>query len=180
MNFVVLTAIISAANSGLYASTRMLWSLANEGTIPAIIAKTNKRGIPVFALLLSMLGGVLALLSSIYAAGTVYLVLVSVSGLAVVFVWIAISLCELIFRRRFLAAGHQLSELKYRTPWYPVVPWFAFIASSLSCILIWFDPQQRIALYCTIPFVIACYAAYYLQTLWRKYTTKKKVSTVVK
>ncbi|MQB81552.1 amino acid permease [Lactobacillus reuteri] len=180
MNFVVLTAIISAANSGLYASTRILWSLANEGTIPAVIAKTNKRGIPVFALLLSMLGGVLALLSSIYAAGTVYLVLVSVSGLAVVFVWIAISLCELIFRRRFLAAGHQLSELKYRTPWYPIVPWFAFIASSLSCILIWFDPQQRIALYCTIPFVIACYAAYYLQTLWRKYTTKKKVSTVVK
>src|SRR5699024_2097740 len=34
MNFVVLTAIISAANSGLYASTRMLWSLGNEGTIP--------------------------------------------------------------------------------------------------------------------------------------------------
>lgn len=36
MNFVVLTAIISAANSGLYASTRMLWSLANEGIIPKI------------------------------------------------------------------------------------------------------------------------------------------------
>ena len=79
-----------------------------------------------------------------------------------------------------LAADHQLSELKYRTPWYPIVPWFAFIASSLSFILIWFDPQQRIALYCTISFVIVCYAAYYLQTLWRKYTTKKKVSTVVK
>ncbi len=47
MNFVVLTAIISAANSGLYASTRMLWSLSNEGTIPAIFKKTNKNGIPV-------------------------------------------------------------------------------------------------------------------------------------
>lgn len=34
MNFVVLTAILSAANSGLYASTRMLWSLANEDMIP--------------------------------------------------------------------------------------------------------------------------------------------------
>ena len=42
MNFVVLTAIISAANSGLYASTRMLWSLGNEGTIPKNISKTNK------------------------------------------------------------------------------------------------------------------------------------------
>lgn len=177
MNFVVLTAIMSAANSGLYASTRMLWSLANEGTLPSVVAKTNKRGIPVLALLLSMLGGVLALLSSIYAADTVYLVLVSVSGLAVVFVWIAIALCELRFRHRFLAEGHQLSELKYKTPWYPVVPWFAFIASSLSCILIWFDPKQRIALYCTVPFVIACYAVYYLLEFWRKHVGKAAAET---
>lgn len=42
MNFVVLTAIISAANSGLYASTRMLWSLGNEGTIPKNISKLIK------------------------------------------------------------------------------------------------------------------------------------------
>lgn len=173
MNFVVLTAIISAANSGLYASTRMLWSLANEGTLPAVIAKTNKRGIPVLALVLSMLGGILALLSSIYAASTVYLVLVSVSGLAVVFVWIAIAGCELLFRRRFLAAGHQLNEPHYRTPWYPVIPWFALIASTLSCVLIWFDPAQRIGLYCTVPFVTACYLAYYLLAWWRKRTAKK-------
>lgn len=86
MNFVVLTAIISAANSGLYASTRMLWSLGNEGTIPKNISKTNKNGIPVIALCLSMIGGLLALLSSIFAADTIYLVLVSVSGLAVVIV----------------------------------------------------------------------------------------------
>lgn len=85
MNFVVLTAIISAANSGLYASTRMLWSLSNEGTIPAIFKKTNKNGIPVLALIFSMLGGVFALVSSKIAADTVYLVLVSISGLAVVF-----------------------------------------------------------------------------------------------
>lgn len=92
MNFVVLTAIISAANSGLYASTRMLWSLSNEGTIPRRFAKTNRRGIPVIALALSMIGGILSLLSSIYAADTIYLVLVSISGLAVVIVWMAIAL----------------------------------------------------------------------------------------
>lgn len=82
MNFVVLTAILSAANSGLYASTRMLWSLANEDMIPHNIAKTNSRGVPMTALRLSMIGGLLALLSSVVAASTVYLVLVSVSGLA--------------------------------------------------------------------------------------------------
>ena len=143
MNFVVLTAIISAANSGLYASTRMLWSLGNEGTIPKAFTKTNKRGIPVLSLVVSMLGGIFALISSKVAASTVYLVLVSISGLAVVFVWTAIAWSELKFRRAFLNSGHQLSELKYKTPWYPVIPYFAFISSLLSCVLIWFDPNPK-------------------------------------
>ncbi|MGY0243182.1 amino acid permease [Limosilactobacillus fermentum] len=162
MNFVVLTAIISAANSGLYASTRMLWSLGNEGTIPRIFTVTNAHGIPVLAVIFSMLGGILSLLSSVYAAGTIYLVLVSISGLAVVIVWMAIAICQLNYRRRFLAAGHSVDKLKYRTPWYPVVPWFAFLASLASCLLIWFDPSQRVALYWTVPFVALCYGGYYL------------------
>ena len=165
MNFVVLTAIISAANSGLYASTRMLWSLSNEGTIPKVFQKTGKNGVPTLALVVSMLGGILALISSKVAASTVYLVLVSISGLAIVIVWMAIALAELNFRKQFLKEGHKLSELKYRTPWYPVVLYFAFFASLLSCILIWFDPTQRVALYYTIPFVAICYLIHYL---WRK------------
>lgn len=175
MNFVVLTAIVSAANSGLYASTRMLWSLSNEGTIPAVFKKTNKNGIPVLSLFVSMLGGIFALVSSKVAADTVYLVLVSISGLAVVFVWMAIALAELNFRKKFLADGHQLSELKYRTPWYPVVPYFAFIASLLSCLLIWFDPTQRIALYYTIPFVVICYVAHHY---WIKRRSSEVISEV--
>ena len=171
MNFVVLTAIISAANSGLYASTRMLWSLSNEGTIPRRFAKTNRRGIPVIALALSMIGGILSLLSSIYAADTIYLVLVSISGLAVIIVWMAIALAQINFHKRFLASGHQLNELKFRTPWYPIIPWFAFVASLASCLLIWFDPSQRIALYCTIPFVIICYC---LHHFYDKYQHRAK------
>ena len=171
MNFVVLTAIISAGNSGLYASTRMLWSLGNEGTIPVVFAKTNKRGIPAISLVVSMLGGILSLLTSIYAADTIYLVLVSISGLAVVFVWMAIALCELSFRKKWLKDGHQVSELQFKTTGYPFTPWFAFLASLASCLLIWFDPNQRVALYATIPFVILCYLAYYLYAKHKQHTS---------
>ncbi|AVK62303.1 amino acid permease [Lactobacillus sp. CBA3605] len=162
MNFVVLTAIMSAANSGLYASTRMLWSLANEGTIPKIFKRTTRRDVPLIALITSMLGGILALLSSVYAAGSVYLVLVSISGLAVVIVWMAIALSEINFRKAYVKSGKNLADLTYKTPGYPVVPWLAFILSGLSCILIWFDPNQRIALYYTLPFIAICYLGYYL------------------
>lgn len=162
MNIVVVTAILSAANSGLFASTRMLWSLANEGTVPEIVAHTTMRGVPVVALTLSMLGGLLALLSSVVAADTVYLALVSISGLAVVIVWMAIAACQFIFRRRWLDAGHRADELGYRTPGYPWVPIAAFIGSAASCILIVFDPSQRSALYWTVPFVALCYAGHAL------------------
>lgn len=60
-NFVILTAILSAANSGLYASGRMLWSLSNENTLPACFTKLTKNGVPLTAISVSMLGGVLAL-----------------------------------------------------------------------------------------------------------------------
>lgn len=168
MNFVVLTAILSAANSGLYASTRMLWSLANEGTIPLKVAKTNSHGIPMLALCLSMVGGILALASSVVAASTVYLVLVSISGLAVVIVWMAIALSEINFRKQWQKDGHTVSELKFKTPWYPVIPWAAFIMSLLSCVLIVFDPTQRPALFYMIPFIALCYAIFYGKRAWDK------------
>jgi S-methylmethionine transporter len=164
LNFVILTAILSAANSGLYASTRMLWSLAHENTISSLFGKTTRHGVPLLALVASMLGGVLALLSSVVAASTVYLVLVSISGLAVVLVWMAIALSEINFRKSWVLSGRPLSELKFKTPWYPVIPWIAFIASLLSCVLIVFDPTQRTALLYMIPFVLCCYGVYFAKT----------------
>ncbi|KRN29909.1 amino acid transport protein [Liquorilactobacillus mali] len=163
MNFVILTAILSAANSGLYASTRMLWSLSHEKMINSFFAKTTNNGVPLYALTASMLGGILALLSSVVAASTVYLVLVSISGLAVVLVWAAIALSAINFRKNWIKEGHKVNELKFVTPGYPFIPWTALIASLLSCILIVFDSTQRPALFYMIPFVLGCYGLYFFK-----------------
>lgn len=168
MNFVVLTAVLSAANSGLYVCSRMVWSLAKERLIPERFAKTNFRGVPVWAVLFSMAGSLLALLSSVIAASTVYLVLVALSGLSAVVVWIAIAYCQIVFRRRWLAAGHSASELKYRTPGYPYVSWAAFILCTASFVLVIFDVEQRFALVAELVFIVACYGAYFLQQWVRK------------
>ncbi|MEI4831582.1 S-methylmethionine permease [Bacillus sp. FJAT-53711] len=162
MNFVILTAILSAANSGLYASSRMLWSLANKNTISPIFAKMTKQGVPINAVIFSMLGGALALFSSIVAPDTVYIVLVSISGLAVVVVWMSISTSQFLFRRQYVKEGNSVDDLVYRTPFYPLVPIASFIICFASCIGIAFDPTQRIALYCGVPFILFCYGSYYL------------------
>ena len=130
MNFVVLTAVLSAANSGLYVCSRMVWSLAQEGMIPRVLGKTNFHGVPVFAVLFSMAGSLLALLSSVVAASTVYLALVAVSGLATLVVWASVSVCHLRFRKQWLDQGHSADDLKYRAPGFPFVP----IAAIVMCI----------------------------------------------
>ncbi|MBT1166328.1 amino acid permease [Bifidobacterium simiarum] len=163
MNFVVLTAVLSAANSGLYASTRMVWSLGHERMIPVWFAKTNRRGVPMLALCASIAGGLLALLSSVVAASTVYLVLVAISGLSAVVVWIAIAYCEIRFRQEWRKTGHTDADLKYRTPGFPWVPWAAFILCTASCVLVVFDVSQRFALVAEIVFIVLCYAIYFIK-----------------
>ncbi|MED1202768.1 S-methylmethionine permease [Heyndrickxia acidicola] len=168
MNFVILMAILSAANSGLYASSRMLWSLANKNTISPVFAKITNRGVPINAVIFSMLGGALALLSSVVAPDTVYIVLVSISGLAVVVVWMSISASQFLFRRKYLKEGHSIKDLVYCTPLYPLIPIASFILCLSSCIGIAFDSTQRIALYCGIPFILFCYGSYYVTQNMKK------------
>ncbi|MCH9276022.1 amino acid permease [Bifidobacterium amazonense] len=161
MNFVVLTAVLSAANSGLYVCSRMVWSLAKERLIPARFAKTNFHGVPVWAVLFSMVGSLLALLSSVIAASTVYLVLVAVSGLATLVVWFSVCVCHIRFRREWAREGHSAGELGYRAPGYPLLPWLAIVMCIGALVLVVLDETQRSTLYCMVPFVICCYASYY-------------------
>ena len=168
MNFVVLTAVLSAANSGLYVCSRMVWSLAKERLIPERFARTNFRGVPVWAVLFSMAGSLLALLSSVIAASTVYLVLVAVSGLATLVVWFSVCVCHIRFRREWARDGHSADELGYRAPGFPVLPWLAIVMCIGALVLVVLDDTQRSTLYCMIPFVACCYAAYYALERQRK------------
>ncbi|OTQ32891.1 amino acid permease [Gilliamella apicola] len=165
-NFVILTAILSAANSGLYASGRMLWSLSNQGTLPKCFAQLTDKGIPTTAIAVSMLGGLLALFSSIIAPNTVFVALTAISGFAVVAVWLSICASHYFYRKQ-LSPSEQIN-LKFKAPLYPFVPILGFILCLVACIGLAFDPEQRIALYCGIPFVIVCFVVHHLTQTFKK------------
>ena len=167
-NFVIITAILSSANTGLYASGRMVWALGKDGMMPKSLAKLNKRGVPVNALAFSMIGGLLALGSSVMAADTVFVILTSIVGFSTVAVWLSISIAHYRFRKQFLAEGHDLSELKYKSPWFPFVPVMGAILCIAVMVGMGFDPDQRIALYCGIPFTVLCFVVYHLTQRVRK------------
>jgi S-methylmethionine transporter len=163
MNFVVITALLSVGNSGLYSCARMLFSLAEEGYAPRSFTRLTRRGIPMVALLVSLAIGLVSLISSVIAAETVYLVLVSIAGFAAVAVWMSIVAAQYFHRRAFVRGGGDVSTLVYRTPFYPVVPILAFVLLTASIVAIAFDPEQAPALYFGIPFVGLCYLFFW----WR-------------
>ncbi|WP_159612754.1 amino acid permease [Glutamicibacter sp. JC586] len=160
MNFVIITALLSAGNSGLYSCARMLHSMGAAGQAPKALSKTNNRGIPMLALSLSMLGGLVSLLSSVIAAESLFLALVSVAGFAVVAVWIVICASHISFRRHYVAEHGSTDSLPYKAPLFPILPIIALILLTASLLGVGFDPVQRAALYFGVPFTLACLGYY--------------------
>jgi S-methylmethionine transporter len=163
MNFVIITALLSAGNSGLFSCARMLYSLADEGHAPQALKRLTRRGIPLIALSVSMVGGLASLLSSVVAPETMYLVLVSVAGFAVVGVWMSITASHYFHRRAFVRNGGDVAALAYKAPLFPLVPILAFVLCVVSLVGIALDPEQAAALYFGVPFVAACYAYFYFR-----------------
>ncbi|MCF3138669.1 amino acid permease [Paenarthrobacter sp. AR 02] len=163
MNFVIITALLSAGNSGLFSCARMLYSLADEGHAPKALKRLTRRGIPLVALSVSMVGGIASLISSVVAPETVYLALVSVAGFAVVGVWMSITASHFFHRRAFVRNGGSVKDLAYKAPLFPLVPILAFALCLFSLVGIAFDPQQVAALYFGVPFVGACYAYFHFR-----------------
>ncbi|WP_137624864.1 amino acid permease [Lactiplantibacillus pingfangensis] len=125
MNAVILTSVLSAANSGMYASTRMLYSLSKQGYAPKTFGRVNGRGIPIMALLGTTVIGLLTFLSSMFG-DRIYIFLVSASGLTGFIAWLGIAISHLRFRQAFVKQGHELSELRYHAKLFPFGPLFAF------------------------------------------------------
>ncbi|WP_031367401.1 amino acid permease, partial [Clostridium botulinum] len=132
MNAVILTSVISCGNSGMYASSRMLYAMAKEGKAPSWLGKLNSRGVPVNALALTTLVASACFLTGLYAETTVYVWLVAASGLAGFIAWVGIALCHYRFRKAYVAQGRDLNKLVYKAKLFPLGP----IIALVLCIIV--------------------------------------------
>ncbi|WP_212031146.1 amino acid permease [Cytobacillus depressus] len=160
MNFVILTAILSVGNSCLYASTRLLWAMAREGMAPKRFGTLSKRKVPFAALVFTMVFSLLSLLTSVVAADTVFVLLMSIAGISVTISWIGIALSQLMFRRKYIQAGGKLEDLKYKVPFYPLVPIICIVFCVGILLFLAFDPTQLVGLLIGIGFLVACILYY--------------------
>ncbi|WP_260399679.1 amino acid permease [Peribacillus simplex] len=132
MNAIILSSVLSAGNSGMYASTRMLWDLARDGKAPKFLGKLDKRGVPVNALIVTSLVGCVAFLASFFGDGVVYIWLLNASGMAGFVTWVGIAIAHYRFRKAYAAQGLDMNDLPFRAKGFPFGPIFALVL----CIII--------------------------------------------
>jgi GABA permease len=165
MNAVILTAVLSALNSGLFGSSRMLMALARRGDAPQALARLSARGVPVRAILVGTVLGYLAVLMNYLSPDRVFAFIVDSYGTVALFVYLLIALSQLAMRRRLeREAPGRLRVRMWGYPWLTLAA-IAGMAGILTAMA--FIPDQRAPLAFGLVSVAVLLAAYAL----RRYRT---------
>lgn len=113
-NAVITISVLSVANSCTYGSTRTIQALAKQGMAPRFFAYCDKKGRPIYCIMLQLAFGLLAFINEAAAGDDVFTWLLSLSGLSYFFVWASICLSHIRFRSGWKAAGRSLDELPFQ------------------------------------------------------------------
>ncbi|GAA1092232.1 MULTISPECIES: amino acid permease [Kitasatospora] len=121
MDLIVLTAVLSCLNSGLYTASRMAFSLGQRGDAPKAFAKVTGRGVPLTAILASVVFGFVAVFFNYEFPDTVFKFLLNSSGAVALFVWLVISVSQLRMRR--IIERESPEKLTVRMWLFPYLTW---------------------------------------------------------
>ncbi|WP_095999841.1 amino acid permease [Mobilicoccus massiliensis] len=160
LNAVVLTAAISAYNSGLYSNGRMLHGLARQGNAPRYLARVGRNGAPVAGVLTSSAVTALAivLLYLLPEPEQAFLYVLSLAMAAAVFNWSMIVITQMKFRRRVGPAA--VSRLTFRMPWFPWANYLVLAFLAMLVVIMGFSPDFRLALIVGPVWLGGLYVAY--------------------
>ncbi|MET9326407.1 amino acid permease [Tsukamurella sp. NPDC003166] len=100
MNAVVLTAVLSCLNSGMYSASRMLFVLAARREAPPQLMKVSANGVPVRAILASSVIGFFCVIAAAFWESTIFTFLLNSSGAVIIFVYLLIAISQTVLRFR--------------------------------------------------------------------------------
>ena len=148
INFVVLTAALSGANSGIYSSSRMLYKLAHEGEAPKTFGHVSKRIVPSHAIIGITSGIFVGFMLNVLAQflnkslANIFVIVYSSSVLPGMVAWFVILLAELRFRRK---NPHLMENHPFKLPLYPYSNYFALIMLVVIVVFMFINPETQIS-----------------------------------
>ncbi|MNO44897.1 GABA permease [compost metagenome] len=159
MNFILITAVLSAANSGIYGATRMLHSMAIGGEAPASLARLSSKGVPVNSLKLSAVVLILGSLIAYFAQEGLFRLLMAVPGFVVLLVWISICMAQLKLRKKYP------SRPSFKLWGYPYITIFGICCLSVIALFFLLDVKNRIS-------IGICLAVLVVLVIWSRFRFK--------
>ena len=152
VNFVVLTSAASACNSGIFSTSRMVFSLAKEGNAPESMKKLTSHQVPSNATIFSATVILIAVILNYIMPEGVFVLITSISTFCFIFIWAIIVICHLKYRK---ANPERVAKSKFKMPLYPIanyiiLAFFAFVIVTLAL-----NNETRVALFVTPVWFIA-------------------------
>lgn len=129
MNAVVLTAVLSCLNSGMYTASRMLFVLAARREAPPQLVSVTRRGVPAVAILTSSIIGFLSVIAAAFSETTIFAFLLNSSGAIILFVYLLIVISQIVLRFRT-----PDDELRVKMWFFPVIS--LLTAAAIIAILV--------------------------------------------
>jgi amino acid transporter len=176
-NVVILIAVLSVGNSSIYASSRTIAALADQGQAPRFLAYVDRQGRPLWAIVLASFFGFLCYVvgGGQETAATALNWLYSLSGLSSIFTWGSICLAHIRFRAAWKKQGHSLDELAFKSQAGILGSWLGFILNVLVLVAQFWTAvwpigygsetadgraQTFFLAYLAFPVVLVCYIPY--------------------
>ncbi|KAJ3020484.1 hypothetical protein HKX48_000757 [Thoreauomyces humboldtii] len=131
MNGVIFTAVLSAGNSAIYAASRTMMTMAQEGRAPRILGEVSANGVPLWSLAVTTLVGCLAFMGIIFGDGVLFTWLLHLTGVSGILTWVSITLIHLRFRKAYVAQNRDLNDLPYRAPFFPYGQYLSLFLSMI-------------------------------------------------
>jgi lysine-specific permease len=165
INAVILSAELSAANSGTYTGSRLLYAMAKSGLAPAFLARTTRAGVPLFALVAIIVVS-LAVYGLSFLSPRVYNILIGASSAGGFIAWAVISIAHIRFRRAYVARGYSPAKLVFRARLFPFGPIFVLAVSAFAVVCMCVQPikdgdwETAVLDYAGVVIFLVIYAVY--------------------
>jgi L-asparagine transporter-like permease len=118
MNLIVLTAVLSCLNSGLYVTSRVLFTLAARNDAPQSLIALSSRRVPRRAILIGSSFGYLAVLLSVLSPEKAFAFLVNASGALMIVIYLLACFAHLRLRTRMERLSPERLTIKvWLFPW---------------------------------------------------------------
>ncbi|MCP8857199.1 amino acid permease [Latilactobacillus fuchuensis] len=166
INFVMLSAAMSGCNSGIFSSSRMMYTLAQRGELPKSFMKLSKHQVPYWPVVTISIGILIGLILNTLAplifpkATDLFVVVYSSSVLPGMVPWFVILISELRFRKMY---PEKIVDHPFKMPFYPWSNYIAIACLIVILIFMFLNPDTLISVIIGIIFLVVMTGVYYLQ-----------------